>query len=171
MTVDDPSTRDEIGVLVELVLAASQELDRMRNLVRSAEEPEFPCRNETAASCLETTKPSAAGKAVLVVDDEATIREVLSDLLEGAGAVVDVAGSAEEAMELFRAKKHSVVFTDYDLGQAKGVDLAFDIKAESPATRTVLMTGWDMSRELDGSVDHVLSKPFRMHEVLALLEF
>lgn len=143
----------------------------MRDLVRAAEEPELPARRKARATSPERAELPAAGKAVLVVDDEATIREVLRDLLEGAGAVVDVAGSAEKGLELFRARRHAVVFTDYDLGAARGVDLTFEIKTESPATRTVLMTGWDMSRELDGSVDHVLSKPFRMHEVLALLEF
>ncbi len=163
MMVDDPSTRDELGVVVELVLEATKELNLMRELVRV--EPE-----ESEESPAPQRDPrGAVGARVLVVDDEETIREVLSDLLEGAGCLVDVAGTAEQGLDLCRSTDYTVVFADYDLGTSKGVDVTDWIKAESPSTRTVLMTGWDMARERPDSVDYVLCKPFRMREVLGYL--
>ena len=77
---------------------------------------------------------------LLVVDDEETLRSVVSQVLSGDGFVVAEAASGEEALEAFRAQSHSVVITDIRMGGMSGIDLLTAIKKHNPDTEVVIMT-------------------------------
>jgi len=77
---------------------------------------------------------------LLVVDDEETLRSVVSQVLSADGFLVAEAASGEEALEEFRAKSHSVVITDIRMGGMSGIELLTAIKEHNPDTQVVIMT-------------------------------
>ena len=77
---------------------------------------------------------------LLVVDDEETLRSVVSQVLSADGFLVAEAASGEEALEVFRAESHSVVITDIRMGGMSGIELLTAIKQHNPDTEVVIMT-------------------------------
>ncbi|OGU05848.1 MAG: diguanylate cyclase response regulator [Geobacteraceae bacterium GWC2_58_44] len=77
---------------------------------------------------------------LLVVDDEETLRSVVSQVLSADGFLVAEAASGEEALEAFRAESHSVVITDIRMGGMSGIELLTAIKQHNPDTQVVIMT-------------------------------
>ncbi|MGE5234807.1 MAG: sigma-54-dependent transcriptional regulator [Acidobacteriota bacterium] len=114
---------------------------------------------------------------VLVVDDEAAMREVLAVRLASWGLAVCTAGSAEEAERIARSEGPDVVISDVVLPQASGLDLLRRLKAGDPARPVVLITSHgsiDAAVEAmkDGAEDF-LTKPLdypKLRSTLAELE-
>ncbi|MFP4474984.1 MAG: response regulator [Desulfatibacillaceae bacterium] len=79
--------------------------------------------------------------SILLVDDEADIREVLGLALADLGYEVHRAADAKEALEIFHEKKPPIVFTDIKMPGMDGIDLLTRIKRESPDTEVVMITG------------------------------
>ena len=77
---------------------------------------------------------------ILVVDDEASLRGVLSDLLTEAGYSVETAESGEQALEKFRASGFHIVLTDIRMQKMSGIDLIRHIRAMRSETEVVVMT-------------------------------
>ena len=68
-------------------------------------------------------------RKILIVDDEADIREILQFNLENAGYVVECAGSAEEALEMLRPY-HSLILLDVMMGGMSGFKMADVLRKE-----------------------------------------
>lgn len=77
---------------------------------------------------------------LLVVDDEETLRSVVSQVLSADGFTVAEAASGEEALEAFRARSHPLVITDIRMGGMSGIELLTQIKEHNPDTQVVIMT-------------------------------
>jgi two-component system NtrC family response regulator/two-component system response regulator HydG/two-component system response regulator AtoC len=80
-------------------------------------------------------------KKILVVDDEPDTASGLADILREDGYHVDVVGSAEEALERFRADTFHLLLTDLLLPGKSGVELTKIVHDAAPATAVVLITG------------------------------
>ena len=110
---------------------------------------------------------------VLVIDDETEVRETLAEILADQGHLVSQAASGADGVSLFRAERHDLVFTDLGMAGMTGCQVAEAIKAVSPATPVVLVTGWGneiAGAELDvGCVDQIISKPFDLDAVAAAI--
>lgn len=93
-----------------------------------------------------------AQPVVLIVDDEALIRMILTDELEDAGCASFEAGNAAEALELLDAHPEvSVVFTDINMpGAMNGIELVQTVQSLRPQVRLYLASGRE--RPTDGSV-------------------
>jgi DNA-binding NtrC family response regulator len=106
---------------------------------------------------------------ILVVDDDDTIRDVVSKMLCRLGFEVSSADSAESGLALFHKNKFDLVITDFSMSGMDGINLAYYIKEKSPSTRVVLMTGDEqeviLSRIRDTAVDQALFKPFTLAEM------
>ena len=90
-------------------------------------------------------------KSILIVDDEASVRESLAPVLESDEVKVDSASSLGEAEEFLKVQKFDLVITDLRLGGTlgtEGLDLISRIKELEPTTRVVLMTAFG-SREVE----------------------
>lgn len=77
---------------------------------------------------------------LLVVDDEETLRSVVSQVLSADGFVVEEAASGEQALEAFREQSHQLVITDIRMGGMSGIELLTQIKQHNPDTQVVIMT-------------------------------
>jgi two-component system phosphate regulon response regulator PhoB len=116
--------------------------------------------------------PAAAGTPVLIIDDEADLRELLTFSLDAAGFRVEAAATAEEGISAARRMLPAVVILDVMLPDRSGVEVCREIRA-CPATSdlVVLMLtarGNEADRLLGfevGADDYVV-KPFSVREVV-----
>ncbi len=77
---------------------------------------------------------------ILVVDDEQSLRIILSQVLTEEGYEVTVAQNGEEGLELFQQDPFPVVFTDIVMGNMNGLELLQAIKQISSETQVVIIT-------------------------------
>jgi diguanylate cyclase (GGDEF)-like protein len=80
------------------------------------------------------------GIPILVVDDEDTLRSVISQVLEEEGHEVTAAANGEEALAAFRANPVPLVITDIIMGSMNGLELLQQIKAVKDDVLVVIMT-------------------------------
>ena len=109
---------------------------------------------------------------ILMVDDEPNMRETVSDLLMDDGYMVDVAESAEKALEMLEAPggAYFMMITDGRLGGMSGYELLKRIREERPQMPVILITAFATPKLAveaiqNGAVDY-LSKPFAPEELL-----
>lgn len=108
---------------------------------------------------------------ILVVDDEQDLCEILKFNLETDGYTVEMANSAEEALEM-NIESFNLLLLDVMMGGMSGFALAKQLKAE-PATKdipiiflTVRDTENDTVTGFNLGADDYISKPFSIREVL-----
>ena len=112
---------------------------------------------------------------VLVVDDDSTTQELLSEVLTEAGYHVVTSGSGEEALEVGKRESFDVIVSDMKLGQnLSGLDVLRAYKDIQPESEVILITAFgSMETAIEavkaGAFDY-LSKPFKIEEVLLQVE-
>ena len=115
---------------------------------------------------------------ILCIDDEPLLRELVKEILEQDGHQVQVADSGQTGLDAFQLGAHrgrpfDVVITDLGMPYLDGREVARRLKAESPSTPVILLTGWGAFMKSDGEVpahvDGILSKPPRSHELREIL--
>jgi GAF domain-containing protein/ActR/RegA family two-component response regulator len=113
--------------------------------------------------------PAETPSSILVIDDEADVRELVADVLAARGHAVTVAGSGREGLIRFETGRYDLVLTDLGMPDLNGWEVARSIKATRPATPVLLLTGWadavDPSAET--RVDGVVKKPFQIERLTA----
>ena len=123
------------------------------------------------------TKPKRS-LYVLFIDDDPQVRELMTVCLAQFEHRVMVATGGKEGIELFRAaalknQPYEIVITDLRMPDVDGRQVARTIKAESPHTPIILLTGWGAmlreDKETVPGIDVVVNKPARMHELNDLL--
>jgi signal transduction histidine kinase len=80
-------------------------------------------------------------KKLLLVDDEADIREVLTLALTDLGYAVTTAGNGAAALPLFLEKRPPIVITDIKMPGMDGIELLRRIKESAPDTEVIMITG------------------------------
>ena len=80
---------------------------------------------------------------ILVVDDEAHIRESLKRLVSHFGHTVKTAASAEEADQWLSSQRFDMVLLDIELPRMKGVEFLSWILERDPETAVIMLTGLD----------------------------
>lgn len=120
------------------------------------------------SSVAEVQAPSAR---VLVVDDDRDIRDVVGAMLDAVGLTVEVAASAEEALEKVREGEYDLVMLDWNLPGMTGIELCRLLRRD-PALGSLpvlFLTAHASSRDVveafaSGADDYVV-KPFRAPEL------
>lgn len=110
-------------------------------------------------------------RKILVVDDEADIREILQFNLENAGFTVDCAGSAEEALEVLEPS-HSLILLDVMMGGMSGFRMAEVLRKEkNNQVPIIFLTAKSSQNDLlagfSAGGDDYIPKPFSIQEVIA----
>jgi signal transduction histidine kinase/ActR/RegA family two-component response regulator len=115
---------------------------------------------------------------LLCIDDERMIRDILNDSLKTFNHRVTVAASGKDGIELFRLalrekQPYEAVITDLGMPEMDGHQVARIIKAESPKTPIIMLTGWGTIMKEEGEtapeVDAIMAKPARIEELNDLL--
>ena len=120
---------------------------------------------------------------IIVIDDEADIRNVLKEVLERAGHDVDIADSSDAGLDILRDKGADLVITDIIMPGKDGVDTVYQIRMEFPKTRVIVISGGGNIMPMDyqpsaistsaylasanvAGADVTLTKPFERDEIL-----
>ena len=113
-------------------------------------------------------------KTVLIVDDDADLRNNLEDILGDEGYVTLDAGTCSDALNIVKAQQPEVVLLDIKLPDGTGTNLLAEIKQHDPECLCTIMTAY---ADLDSSLAalkqgayHYLQKPIRPMELITLLD-
>jgi PAS domain S-box-containing protein len=87
---------------------------------------------------------------VLLVEDEEAIVRVLARSLQYDGYEVVTAANGQEGLEVFRRERPDIVLTDIKMPVMDGLELLKEIKAESPETEVIIITGHG---DMDSSIE------------------
>jgi CheY-like chemotaxis protein len=117
------------------------------------------------------------GVSVLVVDDHADSRELITTILEGLGAVVRSAGSAAEGLALLRMERPDVLVSDLEMPGESGYELIQQVRAlplgEGGLTPAVALTAYarseDRIRVLAAGFQEHVAKPALPEELAAAI--
>ncbi|HEX6639954.1 MAG TPA: response regulator, partial [Thermoanaerobaculia bacterium] len=106
---------------------------------------------------------------LLIVDDEASLRDFLTIVFEEEGWNVDAAASLDEARGAIQRLEPDVVLCDLMLPDGSGIDFIRDVKATSPSIAFVMITAHTSTRTAvealkAGAVDYI-AKPFDIEEL------
>src|SRR5512133_2758584 len=112
--------------------------------------------------------------SILVVDDEASMREFLQILLAKQGHRVASAADVAGALRRVDEGGLDLVITDLRLGSESGIDVLRAVKERSPATEVVMVTAFATTENAIqamklGAYDYVL-KPFTVEELKLVIE-
>jgi CheY-like chemotaxis protein len=108
---------------------------------------------------------------VLLVDDEADTRDMLSMILEHAGYQVTTAGNGEEALVLLRAIRPDLILLDIQMPIMSGAEFRQAQRHDRDLMKipTIVMTGSTEETQLDLAVSNVLQKPFLAKDLLTMV--
>ncbi len=115
--------------------------------------------------------PAIQGKAILVVDDEHYVADMLADLLRLDDHRVDVAPNGHVALERLRAQPYDLVLIDLKMPELDGPGLYEALARDHPQLlrRLVFLTGDALSSEISAFLERAgapyLYKPFTLEEV------
>ena len=111
---------------------------------------------------------------ILVVDDDAAIRDALHEFIMISGFLAYKASSSEEALEILQDNPVEVVITDIILPGIDGLELTKQIKDAYESTDVIVMTGYsgDYSYEeaITKGASDLVFKPVRFEELLLRLK-
>lgn len=104
---------------------------------------------------------------ILVVDDEAPIRNLLAALFRGEGHRVLEAVHGAEALRLVGAERPDVVITDVMMPVMDGAELCRRVKAHAATTATpvILMSALGPERTAGAGADAFVQKPFDLDAI------
>ncbi len=112
---------------------------------------------------------SKSKQTILVVDDEEGILEVVKDFFERKGYIVYTAGNGLEAMEIIKKVRPGCCFTDINMPEMDGLQLAEKLKEVDNTLPVVIMTGFpsldNTIRTLKNGVVDYLIKPVNLNQM------
>jgi CheY-like chemotaxis protein len=134
---------------------------------------QFGVPESQGAECVEEGPGLSAlqGIRILLVDDSATSRRIVRDVLRSWGVEPRMAQSAREALEILECTPFDLMLTDVQMPEMGGLELAQRARGRWPAMKIVAMAlmGADESLRRTPDVDACLMKPFGMYDLRQLL--
>jgi CheY-like chemotaxis protein len=115
-------------------------------------------------------------KSIVVADDDPDILRIVSMSLEAVGYEVFKATNGQEAVDLAKAHHPNLVLLDMMMPVLSGYEAVQALKADE-STRDIPVVGLsakamatDMERATDAGIDGYITKPFRIAQVLTVVE-
>ncbi len=117
---------------------------------------------------------SLSGFKVLVADDNEVAQRLCKRVLEKAGYPVLIAADGLQAVDIALGQKPSMILMDVAMPGIDGLEAMRRIKAEIPGMPIVIASAHSMAsdreRFLAAGADDVLSKPFRLADLISIVE-
>jgi DNA-binding NtrC family response regulator len=111
---------------------------------------------------------------ILVVDDDESIRKVLTTILEEEGYAVDTAKNGREAIKKSKVKFYNLALIDIRLTDMEGTRLLTKVKDTTPKMRKIIITGYPSLQSaieaVNRGADAYVLKPFDMDKVLETIK-
>jgi putative nucleotidyltransferase with HDIG domain len=138
------------------------------NLAHPGDDSTKPAAHPNDARSGDAGRPRAR---ILVVDDEAPVRAMISATLEREGHVVEMASSGRHAIELLQSGPFDLVLTDIVMQDGNGIALLERLRNNQPHLPVVMVSAiHDISVAIDsmrrGAYDYLL-KPFEREHLVA----
>jgi len=118
-----------------------------------------------------TESPSPAQGCVLIIDDEAEIRESLQTLLEFEGYEVEAAANGTEGLSKLGDRPFDLVLLDLALPDRNGIELLPEIRTIDPQISVIMITAYgtveDAVRAMQSGAANFLQKPWDNEKLLA----
>jgi two-component system, NtrC family, response regulator PilR len=116
----------------------------------------------------------SAGARLLVVDDEASIRDMLAFFFHKRGFEVLTASSFAEGLAAAGRLTPDIVLSDIKMPDGNGLDLLRKVKADSPKIPVIMITAHTSTQDAieamkAGAVDYI-AKPFNMEELAMIVD-
>jgi CheY-like chemotaxis protein len=118
----------------------------------------------------------SVANAILVADDDPDILSIVSMSLETQGYTVHTATNGREAVDLARRHHPDLILMDMMMPVLSGYEAVGELKADA-ATRDIVIVGLsakamatDMERATDVGIDGYITKPFRIAQILSVVE-
>ena len=140
--------------------------------------PLSPPAQSQVAPPVGAAAPPNRSLRVLFIDDEPLLREMVEEVLSFHLHQVQSAEGGEAGLAMFaqaraQGQPFDVVITDLGMPGIDGKQVAERVKASSPKTPVILLTGWGMMLDEQNqgmsNVDAVMSKPPRVNDLLQVL--
>lgn len=114
-------------------------------------------------------------RKILIVDDEAPLREMLRDAFENEGYEVVTASGGKEALQVLRENTVRVIISDLKMPGMDGLELCRRIKGQYPLTSiyalTAYMTLFGISDCLEVGFDDYFIKPVELPVLFEAVEY
>jgi CheY-like chemotaxis protein len=118
--------------------------------------------------------PDAPLFTVLVADDNEVAQRLYRRVLEKAGYAVLIAGDGLQAVDIALAQRPAMILMDVAMPGIDGLEAMRRIKTEIPTLPIVVSSAHSMSSDRDrflaAGADNVLSKPFRLADLISVVE-
>jgi len=104
---------------------------------------------------------------VLIIEDEAALREVLREFFDNTGNRVTLCVDSFSAEKEIGLQKFDLVISDYGIPGKTGLELLAEVKKLMPSAVTVLFSGWNLNiKSGEDFVDLYIPKPFQLDILL-----
>jgi CheY-like chemotaxis protein len=112
--------------------------------------------------------------SILIVDDEAPIRDLIRRKLESCGYAVTEAADGRDAIRALRGQPFNVVITDIMMPDTNGIELACHVRKNCPQTKLIAISAPGNGLFLDSAgglgAHRTFSKPLVLAELAAAVE-
>jgi len=114
------------------------------------------------------------GPRILVIDDDESIRKVLTNVLQDKGYIVDTAKDGEEAIKKAKTDFYNLALIDIRLPDMEGIELLNKLKDSTPKMVKIILTGYpSLENTIDAvnkGADGYLIKPVNINALFEKIE-
>lgn len=164
--------RDALNYAIDLSDQASSLVDTLQPSSGEFNLEVMVSPEQEAAVPVETPRAVATDGAILIVDDDQSMRSLLMDVFAHAGYRTIEAKDGREAVEAIRLSQPILAFVDLSMPRVTGVEVMREARKYAPTLPVVLMTGYATQVAVEALGDEkpyaILSKPFAVAEVISL---
>lgn len=122
------------------------------------------------ATVIPTPFPANPSQRILVVEDDAAIRELNAQVLLRSGYQVDAAADGVAGWDALQANSFDLLITDHNMPRLSGLELVKKVRSAHMTVPVILATGVLPKEEIDRhpwlQLARILLKPFSVYELL-----
>lgn len=111
---------------------------------------------------------------ILVIDDDESVRKVLTSILEEEGYIVDTAKDGKEAIKKSNTNFYNLALIDIRLPDMMGTQLLTAVKETTPKMVRIIVTGYPSLQNaieaLNSGADAYILKPFNVESALKTIK-